>query len=68
MERDGYSAREIERRYRIDRGKISVAIQRGELRAHRLGRRRFLILRADLERWLSGFVVKPGSPDDIGQR
>ena len=59
MERDAFSAREVERRYGIDRGTISAAIQAGELRAHRLGRRRFLVLRADLERWLESFVVKP---------
>jgi excisionase family DNA binding protein len=68
MDQEAFSAREIERRYRIDRGTISAAIHSGDLRAHRLGLRRFLILRADLERWLSGFVVEPGSPDDIEQR
>jgi len=59
MANDAFSAREAERRFGIGRGRLAQAIAAGELMASRLGTRRLVILRGDLERWLARYAVQP---------
>ena len=54
------SLRQAAREYGFDRGTLSGAIQRGELRAYRPTPRRYRLLRSDIEAWLRRYTVKPG--------
>ena len=54
----GFSLIEASRLYGIDPSKFRSAILRGDLPAARLGRRRFLLLRTDVENWIRRQGVK----------
>ena len=62
--RRALSARGVEREYGVDRGLVGRAIRTGQLPASRVGRRRYLVFRDDVEGWLRAFKVKPGSGDE----
>lgn len=49
---EAFSIRGLSRAYGISRRRIACAIAAGELHAARLGKRRFIILRRDAERWI----------------
>lgn len=51
-ERDAYSVADVARRTGATETAVRRQIERGYLPARRLGKRRLLILRADLERYL----------------
>ena len=59
MGRYALSARGVERDYGIDRTAVAEAIRSGDLRASRLGARRFTLLRTDVEQWLRRYAVTP---------
>ena len=62
VERQAFSAREVQRLYRIPRGLVYGAIHRGELLASQVeGRRAFTILRSDLESWIRSHAVRPST-------
>lgn len=60
-DRQALSARAVSREYGISRETLVAAMAAGELRAARLGSRRYTILRRDLEAWLYGHAVRPSS-------
>jgi len=60
-EREAFSLRALCRAYGIDASVPSRAIRAGELPAARLGKRRFLILRADWEKFVRRKAVQPDS-------
>jgi len=53
------SARQFAAEYNTDRRLIGAEIRAGRLPASRLGLKKFLILRADFERWLASKRVRP---------
>jgi len=59
MDRHALSARGVEREYQIGRDRVIAAVRAGELPAARLGARRILILRTDLERWIRAHTIRP---------
>jgi excisionase family DNA binding protein len=50
--RSGFSARALARELGISKATISTEIRAGRLRAARVGKRRLLILAADVDSWL----------------
>jgi helix-turn-helix protein len=55
------SIRAASREYGLARKTLNTAIASGELRARRLGARRVVILRAELERFLLGMPLRPSA-------
>lgn len=64
-QREALSLRGVERAFGINRRRLAEAVEAGELRAARVGKRKLTILRTDVERWLRGAAVtsKPAAPD-----
>jgi len=66
--RIAYSLRALERRYGVGRDRWSAAVRSGELIAHRIGLRRFIVLERDVEAWRARYRVPPSSPAGPGER
>jgi excisionase family DNA binding protein len=61
MERHALSARAIEREFGVGRDRICEAVHGGDLPASRFGKRRFAILRTDVEAWLRSHAFRPNA-------
>ena len=59
MAREAFTARGVQRSYGIARAQVCQAIKDGDLKAYRLGDRRLLIMREDLEEWFLKSAVVP---------
>lgn len=62
MERIALTARGVERAYGVSRDRVAAAVQAGDLRGARIGRRTYTILRRDVEDWLERHRVAPAHP------
>jgi len=67
IEREGLSERGVQRVFGIGRRRLAEARAAGELRAARLGVRRFLYLRRDVEAYLARHAVTPAADQRVDE-